>query len=62
MTPGKKKKKTPCWLANDAVYPWEDLEICFWKYNLCFSCPSALFVMQQDIFLCDRIVQRVHET
>ena len=47
-TYGHMVEKTPCWMANDAVRPWKERILPFWKMSsLCILCPTALFAIQQ---------------
>ena len=41
-TYGHMVEKTPCWMANDAVRPWKEKTLAFWKMSsLCILCPTA---------------------
>ena len=41
-TYGHMVEKTPYWMANDAVRPWKERILAFWKMSsLCILCPTA---------------------
>ena len=51
--------KTPCWMANEALGPWKEIELGS-LYVLIPSISASFAIQQGVVVLCDRLVQKAY--